>query len=132
MRDEDRQEIWRLARKSPLAALSGGYTNSKPCRTALLDGRVVFIAGIADAGPGQGVPWMLASDLLTKVSRPFLRECREGLAEMSEGYDVIYNVAWSKNETHLRWLRWLGFEFQPAIPMGPDGELFIPFYKYIR
>lgn len=79
-----------------------------------------------------GVPWMLASPLLTKIRKQFLRESKAFLDEMSCGYDKLWNVAWSKNTEHLRWLKWLGFTMLPAQPRGPDGELYLEFYKVIE
>ncbi len=98
-------------------------------RAVLLDGKVVFMYGVGDDGDGVGIPWMLASPLLTKVRKQFLRESKEALEEMFQGYHTLRNVAWSKNTEHIRWLKWLGFEFKPAVPMGPDGELYHEFYK---
>ena len=129
MRQEDKDEIWHLARVTPKDALMLGYKTCKFNRSVLLDGRVVFIYGVGDGGDGVGVPWMLASPLLTEVRKQFLRESKQALEEMFQGYRELRNVAWSKNREHIRWLKWLGFEFKPAVPMGPDGELYHEFFK---
>lgn len=129
MRQEDKDEIWHLARLTPLKALEGGYKACSYNRTVLLDGKVALIFGVAGEKGGVGVPWMLASPLLQKVRKPFLREAKSFLEEMSEGFSSLHNIAWSKNTEHLRWLKWMGFTFLPAVPMGPDGELFIEFHK---
>ena len=50
---------------------------------------------------------------------------------MSEGYSQLFNVAWTKNTEHIRWLKWMGFNFGTPEPMGPDGEYFISFSKVI-
>jgi hypothetical protein len=130
MRQEDRDEIWHLARLTPEEALRNGFNCSKYIRTVTLDRRVVCLFGVAD-GESFGVPWMLASPLLLQIKKSFLRECREFLGEMSEGYSELRNIAWSKNTVHIQWLKWLGFEMQPGVPMGPDSEIYIPFYKVI-
>lgn len=129
MRQEDKDEIWHLARIKPLDALLLSFDHAKNNETALLDGKVVMIFGTGDQGDGFGCPWMLASDLLKEVRKPFLRESHLALSRMSEGFHTLHNVVWSKNREHVRWLRWLGFSFLPAVPMGPDGELFYPFFK---
>jgi len=129
MRQEDKDEIWHLARVTPGEALNMSIGCPGMKRAVLLDGRVVFLYGVCDAGEGVGIPWMLASQLLTKVRKQFLRESKEALEEMFDGYHTLRNVAWSKNREHIRWLRWLGFEFKPAEPMGPDGELYHEFFK---
>ena len=131
MRQEDKDEIWHLARVLPMEALKLSLEACDYNRAVLLDGKVVFIFGVGGTKGGVGVPWMLASPLLTKVRKQFLRESKAALEEMSEGYTSLYNVAWSKNEVHINWLKWLGFEIKPAIPMGPDGELYHQFFKVI-
>lgn len=131
MRKEDQEEIWHLARYTPYDALKLSLEFSEYIRTVTLDDRVVAIFGCSRVGE-MGVPWMLASPLLQKIKKTFLRECRGHLEEMSKGCTHLHNVAWSKNTVHLQWLKWLGFEMQPGIPMGPDGEVYIPFYKVIE
>ena len=129
MRQEDKDEIWHLARALPLECLQDSLKYCDYNRTVLLDGRVVCIFGVGGQKGGTGTPWMLASPLLKNIGKSFLRESKAFLDEMSQEYSMLYNVAWSKNEVHIKWLQWLGFEIRPATPMGPDGELFHEFYK---
>ena len=129
MREEDRQEIWHLARIKPYSALTSGFQECSYNRTILLDGKVVAIFGVGGEKGGEGHPWMLASDLLTKIRKPFVRECHAFVQEMSQNYTKLTNCVWSKNKEHIRWLKWLGFTFLPGVPLGPDQEIFYPFYK---
>lgn len=131
MRQEDKDEIWHLARLTPEKALRLSYETCPYNKTVLLDNKVVAIFGCSGIKGEVGIPWMLASPLLTKIRKPFLRECRVFLEEMSQGYPRLYNIAWSKNTEHLTWLKWLGFTFLPGKPMGPDGEIYIEFFKVI-
>jgi hypothetical protein len=131
MRQEDKNEIWHLARVTPMEALQRAMESCRYNRAVLLDGKVVCIFGVGGEKGGVGVPWMLASDLLKKIRKPFLRECSSYLEEMSEGYSHLFNVAWTKNTEHIRWLKWMGFNFGTPEPMGPDGEYFISFSKVI-
>lgn len=132
MRQEDKDEIWHLARALPLECLQDALKHCAYNRTVLLDGRVVCIFGVGGQKGGTGTPWMLASPLLKDIGKPFLKESKAFLDEMSQEYSLLYNVAWSKNEVHIKWLRWLGFEILPAVPMGPDGELYHEFFKDIK
>lgn len=79
--------------------------------------------------PGMvGVPWMLASPTLTKIRKSFLRECREYVLRMLKVYGKLENYVWTENEVHIKWLRWLGFEFDPAVPYGINDQPFQRFY----
>jgi hypothetical protein len=129
MRQEDKDEIWHLDRRLPLEALRDALAVCEFNRAVLLDGKVVFIYGVAGTKGGAGVPWLLASDLLKEVTKPFIKNSKGYLEELFRGYTALYNVAWSKNVVHIRWLEWLGFEIMPAVPMGPDGELYHKFIK---
>ena len=131
MRQEDKDEIWHLSRSSPGDALRVAMEACDYTRVVLLDGKVVCMFGIGGEKGEVGVPWMLASDLLKKIRKTFVRECREFLKEMSKDYTLLFNAAWTKNEEHIKWLKWLGFDFGIPEPMGPDGEYFIKFHKVI-
>lgn len=129
MREEDKQEIWHYARLEPLPALLGGLFVSKPCWTVEWQGKVVAMFGVSPQDDLVGIPWMLASEDLKKIKKSFLKECHSYVQKMFSGYEVLTNYAWSKNDIHIQWLKWLGFKFFPAKPMGYDGELFYEFYK---
>jgi hypothetical protein len=129
MRAEDKEEIWHSSRKLPLAALKMGINYSDICWSVEWEGRVVAIFGVSRKDELVGIPWMLASDDLKKIRKSFLKESKDYLEQMFQGYTLLANSAWSKNTIHIQWLRWLGFSFLPAKPKGMDGELFYEFYK---
>lgn len=129
MREEDKQEIWHSSRSSPLLALVGGLQVSSPCWTVMWEGKVIAMFGVSPQDNLVGIPWMLASEDLKNIKKSFLKECHSYVQMMFTGYEVLTNHAWSKNDIHIQWLRWLGFKFFPAKPMGYDGELFYEFYK---
>lgn len=132
MREEDRKEIWHSSRSSPLNALIDGLQFSTKCWTVEWQGRVVAMFGISPQDELVGVPWMLASDDLKRIRKSFLKECRVYLKEMSKGFQLLTNSAWSQNDVHIQWLKWLGFKFLRAKPMGYDNELFYEFYGVIQ
>lgn len=129
MREEDKREIWHFARFSPLDALLSGLLGSSKCWAVEWDGRVIAMFGVCPQDDLVGQPWMLASDELKEIAKPFVRECRTYVEEMFDGFQVLTNHAWSKNDIHIQWLKWLGFQFFEAKPMGFDNELFYEFYK---
>jgi hypothetical protein len=128
MRQEDVQEIWHSSRTAPLEALRDGFAWPL-CFTVEWRGRVVAMFGVGGERGKFGFPWMLASDDLVKIKRPFIRECRKHVDEMHKEYPVLCNMAWARNTVHVEWLKWLGFELIEARPHGPDGELFNEFFK---
>lgn len=129
MREEDKREIWHYARLSPLNSLIEGLHYSDRCWTVEWNGSVVAMFGVVREEEDVGVPWMLASEDLKKIKKSFLRECHQYVERMFDGFQVLKNCAWSQNNIHIQWLKWLGFQFLPARPQGFDGELFYEFYK---
>lgn len=128
MREEDVKELWHASRSSPLDALTYGFEAGN-CKTVEWQGKVVAMFGLVKGAGDVGVCWMLASDDLVKIKKSFLKECRKFVDDMLQECPVIGNLVWEGNPVHIQWLKWLGFHFQPAIPVGPDGELFYEFYK---
>lgn len=95
------------------------------------ENEIVGVFGVADAEEiiGLGYPWMVATDGLKKYTRQFLREGREFVAGLK--YDFMTNLVDSRNELHLKWLEWVGFEVERDTPLYLDDPTvpFYPFYK---
>jgi hypothetical protein len=70
---------------------------------------------------------MVGSPEIARCGRVLLIDAPAWLNELSSRYRYLSNVADARNELHLRWLRRLGFNFEPAVAYGPQGKLFIPF-----
>lgn len=77
--------------------------------------RPVVIYGIVPRSllGGEGSPWLVATDQIFEpdVARAFARHCRPALAELSEGFDYLWNLVHTDNAAAIRWLGWLGFRF---------------------
>jgi len=112
MRDADIAECEMVGGVTPLEALLRSCAATPDALCARLDGEVLAIFGCAPTNvAGVGSPWLLGSDLIAKSSILFLRESQKWVATMSSQYPVLTNVAHCHNTVHLRWLKWLGFEF---------------------
>ena len=51
-----------------------------------------------------------SSEELFKHTKQFLKECPYWVAQMSQGYEYIYNFVDQRNWKSLKWLQFLGFE----------------------
>lgn len=128
-RMSDRWEIWHSSRKTPTEAFVTGYQVSDRPLVIEWAGMPIAMFGVSGNKGSVGVPWMLGTDEIQKIGKTLLRECRSYVDEMHRHYPVLTNYVWAKNTVHIAWLKWLGFEFGEAKPMGPDNELFIHFHK---
>jgi hypothetical protein len=70
---------------------------------------------------------MLGSKGLLKITRPFLKESRSEVEEMNRVYPHLFNVIDSRNEVHLRWIRWCGFKI-----LGERMINNVKFYEFAR
>ncbi len=131
MRRADRREVWAAARASPTEALTVSLAASKLAWSGTVDGRPVCMFGAANpAVPGQpGLPWLLGTDDIDRHALAFLRRNRPMVAAMLAGFGSLANCVDARNTASIRWLGWLGFTIESAIPFGPFGLPFHPFHK---
>jgi len=132
LRDEDVAELKASSGLEPYKGLEMGFRFSRRCNTMCLEnGTPIGIYGVADAKyKGLGSIWMLATPDLLKEQRQFLRECREGISEISQGYSCVFNYTDARNTVHHKWLKWCGFTFiNEHKDFGKDGE---PFYEFVK
>ena len=130
MRAADAAEVWASGRLSPLEALERSLALSPMAWVGMVDGEPACIFGAASASllGGEGVPWLLGSDLIERHQRAFLRRNREYVRQMQAAFPVLRNMVDARNEVSIRWLRWLGFTIEPAVRWGAAGMPFHPFW----
>ena len=133
MREADKAEVWASSHSEPAEALRKGlyYPGSKTNSICLANGVPVGMYGVVPTPvPGLGVIWMLAANRIQTISRQFLRESKERIDEIAQGYSVIYNLTDARNKVHHRWIDWAGFKFiQRHKKHGADG---LPFLEFVR
>lgn len=129
LRPADLAEIHAAGQSSALAALTRSLSLSSHAFAIRAEGEVIGLWGV---GPlsllgGIGCPWMLASDGVTRHAGAFLRGCRASLAFARACYPRLENRVDARNALAIRWLRWMGFHLDPALPFGPLG---LPFHRF--
>jgi hypothetical protein len=128
LRREDLLEIFHASGKDPLQAIQQGFAISQETVTVTLGGRVVLMTGIVGVAGYAGSPWMLATDDLAKIRKTFLRDGERLRDRWLAQYKYLENKVWTRNITHVQWLRWMGFTFAAPEIYGVTGELFQRFY----
>ena len=132
LREADRVELWAAGRDDPLDAILAGIGGPGWALTARRNGVLALIFGVAPAGSildPRGVPWMLGTPLVSAHARVFMRLSAPYIARMLREYPHLLNAVHAPNKQAVGWLRHMGFVLQPAVPMGPRGELFHLFEK---
>jgi len=112
IRKADRDEVGALG-MGPYRALADSLARSIVAWTGLVDDRPVCMWGVTpmDILLGIGSPWLLGADDLPKYAMTFLRLNKGYVANMLELFPTLVNFVDVRNELSIKWLKWLGFEF---------------------
>jgi ribosomal protein S18 acetylase RimI-like enzyme len=112
LRIQDRDEIYAVTGLEPLAVLRDGVTNSDPC-FAVMDAHGLLLAlfGAIPNERGRGKVWLLGAPELMRRRFAVARLSREWLGVLHSRYATLWNYVDERNQAHIRWLKWCGFEF---------------------
>lgn len=118
-----------MSGRTPLQACRLSLAWTPDARVLILDGELAALYGVAPVSVmgGQGCPWLLGTDACLRHWRTFLRHSRPVFIRQASRYSYLENRVHVKNVPSIRWLRWLGFELEPAMPYGWQRE---PFHKF--
>lgn len=90
------------------------------------DGKVMCIFGVnpVDGTGNIGVIWMLATKFFDDKFMIFASACKPVLEDLLKPFRYVFNYVYVENKKSIRWLKWLGFTFKEATPIGIDGANF--------
>jgi len=129
LRYEDMREIYANTGRTPYQSLYEGFFHCDLCFTITTANKPVSMFGVAKHNMDIGVIWLMATDDITNIKFPFLRECREVIEEINKHYKILWNFVDCRNELHIKWLKWCGFKFLRKINYGNNK---LPFYEFVR
>lgn len=121
MRTDDVNEIWAQSMAKPLYSLQYAVRVSKLSWTIMIDDEPVALFGVGAASMinSIGSPWLLGTDKILTIKKPFLKGCPLYLKKMLNSFDTLQNVIDVRNKVSIRWLKWLGFDILEPQPYGP-------------
>ena len=130
MRQADIEEVAASHGHTPIQALCEGVKISDSCVVAIANDEPVAVFGLVRGCvlSGYGTPWALGTDSLFEYKKSFMKWSRVLLAMMLNEFDHLENFVHVKNQQSVRWLKWLGFQFEEPQPYGLKRELFMKFY----
>lgn len=129
MRKSDKREIDAISGSRPRKALERAMELGE-AYTAFYDGVPALMFGVTDGDnlTGSGCPWMLVTNEMDIPPREVLVISKRIVANMQHMYYHLENYVDVRNRKAIKWLKWLGFQFEPALPIGRRGELFHRFF----
>src|SRR5687768_3480927 len=118
MKKADVDEVLASGARDPLHALIVSFRSSTAAWVMLEDGEPIAMAGVSPLSMlgGIGVPWMLGTERVNKNGILFLRESKKRVREMLNTYTLLINYVDERHVVAKRWLDWLGFTIEEALP----------------
>ncbi|GGD03447.1 hypothetical protein GTQ45_01985 [Pyruvatibacter mobilis] len=133
LRPADAAELRAFAGYEPLEGLVESFKVSAQRYVIEHEGEVLTIFGASPSphDPTCGLAWMMASTSLEDHSIWFLRNTYWMEKLVDDHYDWLFNFIDIRNEVHMKWLRWCGWEFGAVHEnFGVEGRPFQEIYKF--
>lgn len=112
LREEDMLEIIGLM-SHPRDAVYMSYATSSKCYSVRDEMNNLYCSfGVAPInGTNIGSAWLLGTRRLPKIKKFFLKHSAEKVEDLLDGFDYLTNFVMRTNKLSIRWLEWLGAEF---------------------
>lgn len=112
LRELDIQEIYAGTGLAPLECLELSLSlPSVGVWVGVYKDKPEIIFGLSKVNDDEGCPWMVCTDELKNSPTEFIKKCRSWVQGFSRQFPLIRNYVYAKNELHIRWLKWCGFDF---------------------
>ena len=116
---------------SPEEALRAGLSGE--CYTCFQDSTILFMYGVhhvpALSEESCGAIWLLAAPEMLNYKIALTRLVPPQLKKFAETYGRLFNVVDSRNEAHIKWIEWTGFQFTGRKFYLADPD--VPFLEFV-
>ena len=112
LREEDMLEILGLMHH-PRDAVYMSFATSSKCYSVRDEMNNLYCSfGVAPInGTNIGSAWLLGTRRLPNIKKFFLKHSAEKVEDLLQGFDYLTNFVMRSNKLSIRWLEWLGAEF---------------------
>ena len=126
LRSEDFREILEGHGLDPLTYLAAMSTDPTTVYFTSPSGKAAGMAGVGK----KGDIWMLCTNVIHEQPTLFARQAKRYVDSREE--PLLWNIVDSRNEAHLKLLKFLGFKFLRKLKHGPNNVTFIEFCRVRR
>ena len=126
LRSEDFREISEGHGMDPLTYLAAMSTVASTVYFTSPSGKAAGMAGVGR----EGDIWMLCTNVIHEQPTLFARQAKRYVDSRVE--PLLWNIVDSRNEAHLKLLKFLGFKFLRKLKHGPNNVTFIEFCRVRR
>ena len=126
LRPDDFREISEGHGMDPLMYLASMSTVPSTVYFTSPSGKAAGMAGVGK----EGDIWMLCTNVIHEQPTLFARQAKRYVDSRTE--PLLWNIVDSRNEAHLKLLKFLGFKFLRKLKHGPNNVTFIEFCRVRR
>lgn len=130
LRDDDREEL-RLQGTDEETAMMTGAAYSSIKYALVRNNKTIGVYGVLPIQTMNRIAavYYLGTDESIHIPKVMLKEGRRFIKECLEKYDLLFNIVWKENKTHIEYIKRLGFIISPEIIRINKGEFYL---FYIR
>lgn len=130
LRQSDIDEVKASSGPDILKSITRSVNISDESCAVSVDGELLFIVGVVKDSllTRSGTPWLLGTDSISKHKQIFLKVTYRILKYFQSNYSELSNYVDVRNQTSIRWLDFLGFEFCDPEKHGYEEKEFMKFY----
>lgn len=125
LRKEDIKEL-SLSGFTPIQALRQSYYMSEYCYTLCLNNIPVALFGAGRRNFSNSVKrasiWFLGTKHIEKCKTEFLKKSKKYIEFFKTKFDILENYTDAENSKNIKWLKWLGFQFDKPVEVN-GGKL---------
>ena len=131
IRKADLKELY-MGPTDPFTAVFDSIEASRLCYQARDDKRLLAIFGVGEmqidvCGLKATPVWMLGTNQLSGHNRAMVYYGKQFCNEFIKTAGPLCNFIWAGNEPAIRYIMHMGATLFDVIPMGRNGEMFVPF-----
>jgi hypothetical protein len=133
LREADKNELKAASGLDPEPALQQSYDLSFECHSVTHDNEVIGMFGVAQHphDPACGLCWgVSAPELMTTHKVWFIRNTGLILDLQHRHHPRLWGLIDTRNQLHMRWLKWSGFQFGRVFRAGPENRPFQEFWRH--
>lgn len=127
LRSKDSEEVFLSTGNNPTGIIRDSWNMSAKRDIVRLDKEPIGVLGVVSNGK-IGIPWLVGTKSLDDIGKFFIKSSAGYVEKAMVGFSSLENLVYVEHKKSIRWLTWLGFNFDSPKPFGPFDALFMRFY----
>lgn len=129
-RSIDRMEVRAMSNKDIDISVQEAFEKSELCWCVFLKDEPVIVFGVTNYSllSLRGSVWLLGTDKMRLLKTSIGKKSKYFVGKMFDHFDYLENWVDKRNKLSIKWLKWIGFNIDPAKSVGHEGRPFHHFW----